>query len=323
VTPQQEAAFNQMSSVGPESPEASASAVEGLELSRQYMTQNGPTQPTHRRPHKTMTKAQYEEEKMNRNPESPTNLDADSRVKNLEVQVAGINENITKLANIVTQAIIQRQEEKPTTEKVPSPFLRGGPLPTPLDLPAEGLDESPPIPTVTHPTVALEGPLEEWKAAPESPPGLPTEPMTETGPSENEVPGAAAMPEVSVPLEEVEAIVEESLPPETVEDITNLEKQQTLLNQVTLWLKEKDPHKFFRRFIGGSCNKNLSYNSWPHELQKEFDVRFRQMLADREFASSICNRIQTFQNGHLVAPHVAAAFVVVCAGVLAFTLAEA
>lgn len=154
------------------------------------------------------------------------------------------------------------------------------------------------------------------------PPVQQMEPMTETGPPEDEVMGAAAMPETDVSLEDVEAAVEESPPLEAAGDVARLEKQQILVDQVTQWLQEKDPHKFLRRFIGGSCNKNLSYNTWPPELQKAFDARFNQMLADPLFISSICNRVLTFQTGHMLAPHVVAAFIVVCVGMLAFSFAE-
>ena len=101
-----------------------------------------------------------------------------------------------------------------------------------------------------------------------------------------------------------------------------LEKQQVLASQVTKWLQEKDAHKFLRRFIGGSCNKHLSYNTWPADLQKAFDVRFRDMLADPQFTLSICRRILTFQNGHIITPQIAASFITVCAGMLAFAFSE-
>jgi hypothetical protein len=121
----------------------------------------------------------------------------------------------------------------------------------------------------------------------------------------------------------VEETPEEPPTPEERAEDKRLERQQILTDQVCNWLMSKDPHKFFRQFVGGTCNKNLSYNTWPQGMQVAFDERFNAMIADAEFVSTLCGRITKFQNGHLVAPHVAGAFVTVIAGFLSFALSEA
>ena len=57
-------------------------------------------------------------------------------------------------------------------------------------------------------------------------------------------------------------------------------------------------------------------------MQGQFNERFTQMIGDASFISTICGRIMQMQNGHMVAAHVAGAFVVVVAGMLSFSLSE-
>jgi len=101
-----------------------------------------------------------------------------------------------------------------------------------------------------------------------------------------------------------------------------LGRQQILTDQVANWLKGKDCHKFWRQFLAGACNKNLSYNTWPVEFQTVFNERFQAIVSDPLIISSMCGRITRMQMGHLVAPHVAGAFIVVAAGFLSFALME-
>lgn len=131
----------------------------------------------------------------------------------------------------------------------------------------------------------------------------------------------------------------ESSPSETVSDIASLieengeptvdlveqkrlERQQVLTDQVSSWLVSKNPHSFWKKFLSSACNKNLSYNTWPPEFQASFDKRFQDMLGDPSFISTLCGRIIKMQNGHMVAPNVAGAFIVVIAGMLSFALLE-
>lgn len=111
--------------------------------------------------------------------------------------------------------------------------------------------------------------------------------------------------------------------PQDQEAVGKLDRHQNLVGQVTEWLQTKDVDKFWRRFVAGSCNKNLSYNTWPLEIQRYFNKRFHQLLQDPAFVSRICKQILTFSNGHLVSPHVAAGFIVTTAGFLSFALLEA
>ena len=122
---------------------------------------------------------------------------------------------------------------------------------------------------------------------------------------------------------EIVAVAEEPTPtPEDVVETKRLSRQQMLTEQVTNWLKSKDLHKFWRQFLAGACNKNLSYNTWPPEFQGPFNEKFKAMVADPSFVAALCGRITKMQMGHLVAPHVAGAFVVVTAGFLSFALLE-
>ena len=126
----------------------------------------------------------------------------------------------------------------------------------------------------------------------------------------------------SSPGSDVSVLVEEEAPQVDPVEQKRLERQQILTDQVTDWLKSKDGHKFWRQFIAGACNKNLSYNTWPKEFQNSFNERFSTMIADPIFVSSLCGKVIKFQNGHLVAAHVMGAFIVATAGFLAFALIE-
>jgi len=128
--------------------------------------------------------------------------------------------------------------------------------------------------------------------------------------------------EESSPGLDVSVLVEEEEPQEDAADQKRLGRQQILTDQVTDWLKSKDPHKFWRQFIAGSCNKNLSYNTWPKEFQDPFNERFQAMITDPIFIASLCGKVVKFQNGHLVAAHVMGAFIVATAGFLSLALIE-
>ncbi len=124
---------------------------------------------------------------------------------------------------------------------------------------------------------------------------------------------------VHTPLgDEIREILDEA----AAESQEDLETHQILTQQVQEWLRTKDPYKFFRKFLAGTCNKNLALDTWPQPMVESFNARFYPMVSDGIFVSEICKKIRTFQNGHLVAPHVAGAFVTVCAGILSFSLAE-
>lgn len=133
-------------------------------------------------------------------------------------------------------------------------------------------------------------------------------------PGENQVAGSV----------DVTTLVEvEETPKVDAAEAKRVERHQILTSQTMDWIKTRDSHKFWRRFLSGSCNKNLSYNTWPPEFQAAFDERFNAMVNDPCFVSTLCGRIIRMQNGHLVACHVAGAFVVATAGFLSFSLLEA
>jgi hypothetical protein len=128
--------------------------------------------------------------------------------------------------------------------------------------------------------------------------------------------------QVEVSATEALAAVEE-VPQVDAAEVKRVERHQILTDQTMTWIKTRDSHKFWRRFLSGTCNKNLSYNTWPPEFQAAFDERFNAMVSDPCFVSTLCGRVIRFQNGHLVAPHVMGAFIVATAGFLSFSLLEA
>ncbi len=129
--------------------------------------------------------------------------------------------------------------------------------------------------------------------------------------------------ENQVEVSATEALVAvEEVPQVNAAETKRVERHQILTDQTMDWMKTRDTHKFWRRFLSGTCNKNLSYNTWPPGFQSAFDERFNAMVNDPCFVSTLCGRIIRMQNGHLVACHVAGAFVVATAGFLSFSLLE-
>jgi hypothetical protein len=331
-------------------------ATSSLAQAYQYMEANGPVRPVQNQRRKVMTKAQLEEQKMNEGDGYPSNIGDATRVRSLEAQVANINSNIEKLANIMGQAVQGNRGQRPTPPVQRDPLYpeqqrqgqtsrsvsRGMGPTDPLMGPPTPPPEEPPFPghtvqtfttgdgNVTYPPPPVSiGPV---GSAPSTPPddvvaqpGSPTDIMTQ---QVAELMKNQVVDETSGYLAPVDGVddpsgqIREIVDKEAVINQESIEKHQILTEQVQEWLKTKDPYKFFRRFLAGTCNKNLSLDTWPHPLVAAFTTRFYPMLQDHVFVSTICQRIKTFQNGHLVAPHVAGAFVTICAGILAFSLAE-
>ncbi len=333
---------------------------QGLSQSVQYMASNGPTRPIQRAVAATMTKEQLEEQKMNEAQGLPANIDEASRVKNLEGQVTQISDNMGKMAEMMSQLLQNSQapSNAPATVTSTPPTPPGqyqipvSPVPphTPQVRPADvqpqksvatqpiaaeiqppfrmsprhdlrmGTQTSHPEPLVSQldtshsPSPPKDSPA-TMSMGPVGSSGIPEDhgdqfQLTEvSGPGEGK--GAATLMEVP----------DEDSPQDLVEQ-KRLERQQILTDQVFNWLKSKDPHKFWRQFLAGACNKNLSYNTWPEKMQGQFNERFTQMIGDASFISTLCGRIMQMQNGHMVAAHVAGAFVVVVAGMLSFSLSE-
>lgn len=331
---------------------------EGLAQSMQWMASNGPTRPIHRGRARMMTKTQLEEQKMNEATGLPSNLDEASRVQALETMVSNLNDNMGKMATILTK---MAEGQPPKVEYVDPPNYPSpeqGPPPTPLENPvAKPLDSSAPNGTLAAvlnpptyqppvPPMVTETPVPQ---PPVSPPAtsLPVSPQPvspETVPPiESPIPaslgpvGSRGTDEQQVDFDHFQLVEENPVVSPDEEDkliageqtfqVDSVEqkrlgRQQILTDQVTTWLNSKDPHKFWRQFVAGACNKNLSYNTWPKEYQAAFDLRFNAMVRDPVFIANLCGRVLKFQNGHLVACHVMGAFVVATAGFLSFALIE-
>lgn len=347
MTPEQEAMFQLQNTSLPGQPAQPANPMyqqgsevdgmnQGLAQAVAYMAKNGPMQPVHRRRAKTMTQTQLEEQKMNETAGLPSNLDEATRVVALEQRVQSMDSKLDQIVGALTGNPVA----PPHTPQVRPDVER----PQPADPKVKRMVESPPpLRTVAPPTVTQipevpESPPDtsqpNWpqpasrETAPPSP--LSLGPVGSQGPEptidEALVPGEDIIEAPSSPGEDqfdMEAIIEED--DEPTADLykqKQLERQQILTDQVSTWLKTKDPHKFWRKFLSGACNKNLSYNAWPKEFQEPFNKRFKQMIEDPTFISTLCGRILKFQNGPLVAPHVVGAFIVVIAGMLSFALLE-
>lgn len=251
-------------------------------------------------------------------PSPPTvTTSSDSPPETLQNAQEGVQETL--------EATIERQLV-PDDHPTPPPFLGGAPAPTSPDSP------DPEPRTVENQREANEI-LQATKAnLLDNQMGLkiaydpPNEPETGDLAPPEEIPLVPMrVPDAFLDIGEVqardEAIAKDSSSLEEVctsQEAMDQDKHEVLVGQVEQWLKEKDPHQFFRRFIAGTCNKNLSYNEWPEDMQKHFNTCFRNILSDRPYLSTICRSILRMRMGHIVAPHIAAAFVVVLAGMQAF-----
>lgn len=333
---------------------------EGLARGVSYMARNGPVRPVQKVPARMITRQQLEEQKMNEAAGLPSNLDEASRVVALEKKILNMSTNMDKILQLLSQPSNAPAMETPPKEvyTVPQGHLlqEQGLPPTPQASPDVQPSEleswnqevwaNQTVQTSTHPDQETGRPTPEVELR-ESPLGfsqqalqLPVSLETRTvtpekffgpttvtlGPTGSRGPGPdedryELTEEVSPG--EVVAVAEEPEPtPEDVVEMKRLSRQQMLTEQVSNWLKSKDTHKFWRQFLAGACNKNLSYNTWPPEFQGPFNDKFKAMVADPAFVSTLCGRITKMQMGHLVAPHVAGAFVVVTAGFLAFALLD-
>lgn len=310
---------------------------------------------------KVMTQAQLEEQKMNESQGLPSNLDEASRVKTLETTVSGLNTNMEAILALLrdpAQGPLVAQPRTPPVKPVevqpvpsivppqPQPVL--DPRPTPVSVrhvpetavqtvqntsPESTPDFFPHHSTSTTETEAdrierivrerlaaidqddrraevedLEEQLQESKRladANQVPPGDPTDPVEQPSPDQ--------------PIVDV---VEELEPDISQTEAVRLKRLEALVSQTTQWIKVKNPLKFFKRFIGTTCNKNLSFNTWPATTQAAFTKRFEATVRDPAFVSTICGRIMNMDNGKLVAPHVAGAFTTVLAGFLSFAMTE-
>jgi len=341
MTPEQEAMFRLQADPGYQPPTPGEAAVPipadsamiedgvvdavqgGMGMSWQWMARNGPVRPvTSRRP-STITKGQLQEQKERENMGLPSNETEATRVVALE-------QKVDQLVGMMTN-ILQAKELA-----VPTAGPSGGPPPTPPERPDA-------VPSVTHPgfppmpetsSLTLElvvppmglpeavGSPGEFHGPLERPMGAPVETMGELAQRRRGEVGAV-LPIPPDPLREEPVVTTEELtePVMLQEPVPDplLEKTQALAGRVSTWLAAKDPLRYWKSYTGG-LNKNLAFNTWPPEMQARFQVRFNQLLKDSSFVSAICQHMVQFQNGHMLGEGVAAGFVVVIAGMLAFTV---
>ena len=309
---------------------------QGLALTMSHMAQNGPARPIQRGQAKTMTKDQYKEQMMNEEKGLPSNLDEASRVVSLEQKVKDVDSKLDQILVAITGGLLNvpppTPQAKPAAVPQPPPVQPGQlryhpPLPTNAPVTETPIAEVPASLPATSQQPSL--PLASQETAPPTSP-LSLGPVGSQGPDPTND-DVSLEEDVAVVLDQssssenigIDALIEESGTPavDPVEE-KRLERQQILTDQVSTWLGTKNPHSFWKKFLSSACNKNLSYNTWPLEFRNSFDKRFQQMIGDPTFISTLCGRIVKMQNGHLVAPNVAGAFIVVIAGMLSFALLE-
>jgi len=323
-------------------------ASQGMTNSLRYMQSNGPTYPIQlkrnlRQP-TTMTQAQLEEQKMNESQGLPSNIDEASRVVALEGKIETMEGGI----NAILQHLQGGQPPTPQARPAVVPPVRTSLLPVPPPVPVPRLIPVPvpPDPEMARLTTQPVSPV----STPDFFPHLSTPTETESDRIERIVQERLAearaksdeqdqiqlteerpygvdrdpiqLTEEALSPDEISvSVVEEPLVVDQAEQL-KLQRQETLVSQTTQWIQVKDPLKFFKRFVGTTCNKNLSFNTWPATTQAAFTERFDAMVRDPSFISTLCGRILNMENGHLVAPHVAGAFITVIAGFLSFAMTE-
>lgn len=328
---------------------------EGLERAMSYMSKNGPLRPIQRFQAPKITQQQLEEQKMNEAQGLPSNLDEASRVVALEKTVSNLNSNMAKITDLLEKALQSQSvlEQPPIRQgklvdrppysprnlnpivvenrqypvSIPSVLATETQIPEderPISL--QGFCPQPSPPPASPETIVHTKEYDGMRIAEFDGPNtgrvapVTLGPTGSTGPDSHE--DRYELTDESSPGEAEEVIDEPTPPPVDVAEMKRLSRQQMLTDQVTDWLKSKDTHKFWRQFIAGACNKNLSYNTWPPEFTGPFDKKFKSMVADPSFVSVMCGRITKMQMGHLVSPHVAGAFVVATAGFLSFALLD-
>ncbi len=327
-------------------------ASRGMANAQHYMAANGPPFPIQLQRNlnqpKIMTQAQLEEQKMNESQGLPSNLDEASRVVALEGKMETMSGGINAILQHLQGGPPPTPQVRP--DAVP-PVQPTQPLPPPrVQVPMTTPEFIPPVPPTVLPTTR-----------PASPGSTPAFFPHHSNPPETEEARIEAIVQerlaaitqadledgVEVLDEQLQdakriahagrnsiELTEDALSPDEMEievveepeidhqENLRLQRLETLVTDATQWIKVKDPLKFFKRFIGTTCNKNLSFNTWPATTQAAFTERFETTVRDPSFISTVCSRIMNMDNGHLVAPHVAGAFITTLAGFLSFAMTE-
>lgn len=280
-------------------------AAMGVGMSAQRMAGNGPYQPTHVAP-KTITKAQYKEQMMREDQGYPSNPDESAKVVELEGEVSQIKKGIEAIL-----AHLGRQSPAP-------PILERSPTGGPgFDVRMMEPPEKSPtlLPTVLPESKERKVTLSDGRQI--------SVPALSLGPASNNV---ECDPVVEVPDdrhldrgdEGWDDVVEVIRDPEV--SSKPVDNPSILAGQVVEFLREGDPHRFFRRHLS-RVHRHVGYNGWDPNTKAEFDKRFKEFLNDRTFIENICKKILRMDFGHALADKHAASMVVATAGFTAFALA--
>jgi hypothetical protein len=307
-------------------------AAYGLGMSQQYMSRNGPIQSQHVRRRTVMTKAQYEEQKMNEKMGYPSNLDEAGRVKQLESDMAGMQQGIQAILSRLSggTTVFPPQTNSPTPQNpslIPSspvlspqlrlvqqsvPQMSQGEAPTPSQ---SGSDDS--TSTGKRLVKLSNGKVVEIPATQPSP--LPTPPRgnLSVGPEES-----MALVEPTSDEDFSDLWVEETPVPEFKND-PKLERLAFMVAEASTFLRNRDPHLFFRRVLPRTVSRQVGFSAWPKVLQERFNVHFRTLLTDPVFLRGQVATALSFEFGHGLSPQKVAELISLSAGFMAFSLAGA
>jgi hypothetical protein len=291
-------------------PEAIASM--GVGMSQAYMSRNGPTQPHHRRPRVTMTKAQLEEQKMNEAQGLPSNLDEASRVVELEAKLA----RMEALLSGGTRPAPPPVQSPPILN--PSPIPLSPDIRNPQTLPESVMSlQPPPIP----------GPLVPSLNDSESSTALKRRVVKLSNGQTMEVAPVSMGPTVEQELvEQPGEVSTEDLwveEPEPIKNDPKVEKLAWMIGEVVKFLRDRDPLLFFRRVLPKTVSRQVGYSAWPKGLQERFCVHFKTLLTDPVFIKSQVATALSFEFGHGLSPRKIAELIVLSAGFMAYSLSGA
>lgn len=281
----------------------------GLAMAQQYMSANGSTSPRHLRKQKTMTRAQYEEQKMNEAQGYPSSLDEAAKVKNLENQMTNLQSMIHTL---VERSTPQPNQLQPHPISVATPSY-------PDHVYAPAIQPAGPSTPSPKRSVTLSNgqtvQVDPSKFAQPIPPSVPMSVSQRT------------LPPMSLGLvneAEVEDtdlwLGDEPKEPEFVNDPRN-EQIAAMSQMVREWLLKKDALTFFRRANAKIISRHAGYTGWSPEMQAQFKERFVATLTDPVFLANIVRKVNGMQMGYALAPEKVAEIVVMAAGWVAFALA--
>jgi hypothetical protein len=109
--------------------------------------------------------------------------------------------------------------------------------------------------------------------------------------------------------------------PEPVKNDPKLERLMLMIGRVHKFLRDRDPHLFFRRVLPNVIHRQTAYSAWPKPLRDKFDQHFKTLLSDPVFIKGQVQTALSFEFGHGIAEQRIAELAIVCAGFLAYSLA--